>query len=295
MSELDTQRILERLEHLEKQNHNIKVACCLVVLLGLIGLLGRATFDAVQKVQAQETGEQRKKEIIQSEGFVLVDSDGTRRARLVMEAGIPCLTFLSADGKVTGRLAVGRRPEYVRSWPEEKRMRLEPPNGLYLYDAAGVPRTSVRLSSGFSVYDEKGQVEASMGSDGVRVCDAEKVAAMSGTGIGFYDGNWERRASLNSTNGLHIYNSDGKETASLHPRNGLMLYDSKGSSSVCLQPWIGLRLLGTGRSGLRLLGISSYDDAKRCRLSLNGNDGLIFYDAQGKPKIHSGPGQAKDE
>jgi len=156
MSELDTQRILERLEHLEKQNHNIKVACCLVVLLGLIGLLGRATFDAVQKVQAQETGEQRKKEIIQSEGFVLVDSDGTRRARLVMEAGIPCLTFLSADGKVTGRLAVGRRPEYVRSWPEEKRMRLEPPNGLYLYDAAGVPRTSVRLSSGFSVYDEKG-------------------------------------------------------------------------------------------------------------------------------------------
>jgi hypothetical protein len=74
MSELDTKRIFERLEHLEKQNRNIKFACCLVVLLGLIGLLSRTTFDAVQKVQAEETGEQRKKEIIQSEGFVLVDS-----------------------------------------------------------------------------------------------------------------------------------------------------------------------------------------------------------------------------
>ena len=52
MSELDRQRIFERLDNLEKQNHNIKVACCLVTLLGLIGLLGWAMLDGVQKVQA---------------------------------------------------------------------------------------------------------------------------------------------------------------------------------------------------------------------------------------------------
>jgi hypothetical protein len=278
-----------------RQNHNIKIACCLVALLGLIGLLGRATFDIVQEVQAQETGEQRKKEIIQSEGFILVDSKGNRRARLVMEAGIPCLTFLSVDGKVAGRLAVGQRPEYVRSWPEEKRMRLEPPNDLYLYDAAGVPRTSVQLHNGLNVYDEKGRLEIRMSSDGVRVFDEEKVALMSSTGIELYEGNSKRRVLMNSINGLRLYNIEGKECAGLQAGNGLRLYDSKGSSSVSLQSWIGLRLFSTGRSGLRLLGISSYDNAKRCRWSLDGNDGLIFYDTQGKPKIHSGPGQAKDK
>jgi hypothetical protein len=212
-----------------------------------------------------------------------------------MEAGIPCLTFLNINGRVAGRLAVGQRPEYVRSWPEEKRMRLEPPNGLYLYDAKGVTRTSVQLHNGLSVYDEKGRLQVRMSNDGVKVFDEEKVASMSSTGIEFYEGNWKRRVSMNSINGLRLYNTDGKECASLQADNGLRLYDSKGSSSVSLQPWIGLRLFGTGRSGLRLLGISSYDDAKRCRWSLDGNDGLIVYDTQGKPEVHSGPGQTKDE
>ena len=213
-----------------------------------------------------------------------------------MEAGIPCLTFLSADGKVAGRLAVGERPEYVRSWPEEKRMRLEPPNGLYLYDAAGVPRISVRPHNGFSVYGEKGgQLEARMSSRGVRLYDGEKGASMSGHGIKLFEGKLKTRVELNSNNGLRLFNSDGKRGVSLQSLNGLSLYDSKGSSSVSLQPWIGLRLNGTGRSGLRLLSVSSYDDAKRCRLSLDGNNGLILYDAQGKPKIHSSPDQANDQ
>lgn len=295
MSELDTQRIFERLDNLEKQNHNIKVACCLVTLLSLIGLLGWAMLDGVQKVQAQGTGDVRKKDFIQSEGFVLIDSDGNCRARLVMEAGIPCLTFLSADGKVAGRLAVGERPEYVRSWPEEKRMRLVPPNGLYLYDAAGVPRTSVRLRNGISVYDETGQLEARMSSHGVNLYDGEKGAYMSSLGMKLYDGKNKTRVSLQSNNGLRLFNSDGKENASLQALNGLRLYDSKGSASVSLQPWTGLRLQGLGRSGRRTLSISCYDDANRCRFKLDGNVGLILYDAQGKPKIHSSPDQANDQ
>lgn len=288
MSELDTKRILERLKHLEKQNHNIKFFFSLVTLLSLIGLFSWTLLCGVQKVQAKKTEEIHNKEIIQSEGFVLVDSDGNQRARLVMEAGIPCLTFLSIDGKVAGRLAVGQRPE-------EKSTELVPQDGLYLYDTSGVARTLVRLSSGFSVYDEIGQKKSCMNSDGVRVFDGDKVVAMNDIGIGFYEGNWKRRVSLNSNNGLRLYNSDGKECASLQVNNGLRLYDSKGTSSVSLQPWIGLRLYGTGRSGLRLLGISSYDDAKRCRLSLDGNNGLIFYNAQGKPKMQPNPNQANNE
>ena len=291
MSELDTQKIFERMEHLERQNSNIKFFFNLIILLNLIGLLSWLLFCGVQKVQAQKTGEERKEEIIRSEGFVLIDSDGTSRARLVMEAGIPCLTFLSVEGKVTGRLAVGQRPEYVRSWPDENRMRLVPPNGLYLYDDEGVPQISVHPRNGFSTYGEKGKSKSCMSNDGVRVFDGEKVAAMSGVDIGFYEGNWKRRVSLNSNNGLRLYNTEGKETASLQSRNGLRLYDSKGSSSVSLQPWLGLRLNGTGRSGSRLLSISSYDDAKRCRFSLSGNDGLIFYDDQGEPMTSSSPNQ----
>jgi len=273
MSELDTQKIFERLESLEKQNHNIKVACCLVTLLSLIGLLVWAMLDGVQKVQAQETGEVRKKDFIQSEGFVLVDSDGNRRVMLVMEAGIPSLTFLSAEGKVAGRLAVGERPE-------GKRVRLEPPNGLYLYDAAGVPRTSVRLRNGFSVYDETGQLEACMSNRGVMLYDGEKVASLNILGMKLSDGKNKTRVSLQSNNGLRLFNSDGKENASLQSLNGLRLYDSKGSGKVSLQPWIGLRLDGSGRSGRGTLSISCYDDASRCRLRLDGNSGLHLYDAQ---------------
>ena len=278
MSELDTQKIFERLENLQKQNHNMKIAVGLVALLILIGLLSWAMLDGVQKVQAQETQEVRKKEFIQSEGFVLVDSDGNCRARLVMEAGIPSLTFLSADGKVASRLAVGDRPDYVRSWPEEKRMRLVPPNGLFFYDAEGAPRTSVQLRNGLSVYDETGQFEARMSSHGVNLSDGENKI----------------RVSLESHNGLRLY-SDGKETASLQACNGLRLYDSRGSGRVTLQPWMGLRLHGSGRGGRRTLSISCYDEADRCRLRLDGNNGLILYDAQGKPKNHTGPAQTNDQ
>jgi len=293
MSESDIQRIFERLESLEKQNHNIKVASSLVLLISLIGLLIWIMLSGLQKVQAQDTGEVRKKEFIQSEGYVLVDSDGTRRARLIMEAGIPSLTFLNAEGKVVGRLAAGDRPD-VRSQPEEKSMPLVPSNGLYLYDAAGVPRTSVQLRDGFNVHGETGQLEARMDSSGLRLNDGEKRAYMNSLGVRLFDGEQKARVTLQSNNGLRLFNSDGKECANLMAVNGLRLWDSKGTSSVSLQPWIGLRLNGSGRSGLKLLSVSSYGDADRCRLSLDGNNGLILYDADGKPKMYLDPAKAKD-
>lgn len=295
MSELDVQRIFKRLEGLEKQNRNMKVAFSLVTLFILTGLFSWAMLGGVQKVHAEEAGEVIKKEFIRSEGFILVDSDGTRRARLVMEAGIPSLTFLSADGKVIGRLAVGKRPEYVRSWPEEKRERLVPPSGLFLYDTEGVPRTTVQIRNGLRVYDHKGQLGACMSERYARVYDGEKVASMKGDSIGFFEGEWKKRVELNMNNGLRLFNSDGKGTVSLQPCDGLSLYDSKGSSSVTLQPWIGLRLHGTERSGLRLLSVSFYDDAKRRRLRLDGDNGLVWYDAHGNPKIQSNPDQTNNQ
>ncbi|MBN2180965.1 MAG: hypothetical protein JW715_03555 [Sedimentisphaerales bacterium] len=272
MSNSDIQKILKRLDLLEKQNHNIKVISSLVLLSGMIGLFIWFMLSGVQKVQAQQTPQVQKKEVIACEGFVLVDSDGNFRARLSMETDAPSLTFLNTDGKVVCRLVASDRPG-SRPQPEES-VPFVQSNGLYFYNAAGLPRTSIELHNGLSVYDETSRFEGHM----------------SGNGVYFSDGNirYRSRVSLESNNGLRLY-SEEKETGSLQARNGLRLYDLQGSGQICLQPWTGLRLEGSGRGGNSTLSIKCYDGNKKRRFNLNGVNGLTLYDAEGKSRKNSDP------
>lgn len=162
----DTQRIIECPE---QQNRDLKVVSSVAPRMCLISLFFRDMPGGVQQVQTYGTAEARTQEVIPSGGFVLVDSDGIRRARLVMEAAIPSLTFFGAEGNVVGQLAVGEQPESARWSSQAELTRLVPLNGLSLYDASGVPRTSVHLRDGLSVFDEKGKREARMSSSGVRL------------------------------------------------------------------------------------------------------------------------------
>ena len=295
MSESDIQRICERLESLEKQNHKIKVVSILLFSVVLIGLLIWAIPNGAQKVQARQTMDTGEKEPIRSEGFVLVDWDGNCRARLAMEAGAPSLTFLNVEGKVVCRLVEGDRPG-KRPQPEESVPSVQS-NGLYLYDAAGLPGTSVQFQNGFNMHDKTGQLKVSMNSSGLRLIDGEKKAYMNSLGMRLFDGE-QKIISLQSNNGLTLFNSDGKECANLMATHGLFLWDPKGTARVDLVPWKGLSLYGSDRSGLNMLSVRSYnndDKDKRCLLSLDGNKGLILYDAEGKPKMNLDSSKAEDQ
>jgi hypothetical protein len=137
---LDTATIMERLEHLERQNRGLKRALVLgFVLLGCFALMGAS----------------KKGRSVQATEFLLKDNEGQTRASLRMGSAGPGLAFYDANGKAV-RALLGVLP----AGP-----------ALGLYDPDGKNRISLGISAKganltFNDSDEKLRSELGMLEEG---------------------------------------------------------------------------------------------------------------------------------
>jgi hypothetical protein len=135
--------IMERLEHLERQNRRLKRVLVLgFILLGCVALMGAS----------------KKGRVIQATEFLLKDNDGQTRASLKMGSAGPHLAFYDANGKAV-RALLGLLP----SGP-----------ALGLYDSDGKNRISLAISPKganltFNDSDEKLRSELGMLEEGPKL------------------------------------------------------------------------------------------------------------------------------
>lgn len=100
MSEQESERILSRIERLERQNRRMKRgALCLLVALASIGLMGQTTTHRKKAAPAPAPPpEAVLPKNIEAESFVLKDPAGKPRAELSMSGTGPAFKLRDANG-----------------------------------------------------------------------------------------------------------------------------------------------------------------------------------------------------
>jgi hypothetical protein len=172
MDDLNLNKVVARLEKVEKENRRMKRAALAFLLVGVsVAVMGQ-TRPAVRTLEAQS--------------YVLQDASGTKRAELVLETGAPgeepspVLRFL--DGKGSEALSLSSTRLELAGKSD-----LGP--DIILDDAKGTPRVDLGLEHNLPfvlLNDEKGIIRVDMGlerGEPALVINDDKATPLVGFGL----------------------------------------------------------------------------------------------------------------